>query len=72
MQTRLSSFIEQLFNVGSGFLVSLIVWEYFIKSALENGTLTIDNSIEITLIFTIISVFRGYLWRRLFNNVRSL
>ena len=65
-QTKKGSLLEMLLNTGSGFLVSLAVWEYGIKPLLQAGTLTIENSIYITLIFTAISIMRGYIWRRVF------
>lgn len=31
MQTKKQSFIESFFNVGSGFIIALIVWEFVIS-----------------------------------------
>lgn len=64
MQSHWESLIEQTFNVGSGFFVALLAWEYIVGPLYDNGTI---GTVGITFIFTIISVARGYLWRRYFN-----
>lgn len=69
MQTKISSMLEQVANVGSGFLLALVMWEYVIRPAIYMGVITIDSSLTITLIFTIVSLVRGYVWRRLFNKL---
>ena len=66
MQTRVSSFVEQVLNVGSGFIVSLIVWTLIVTPYWNIKVSMIDN-LTITALFTVISVARGYLWRRYFN-----
>lgn len=66
-QTQTSSVIEQFFNVGSGLLISMLTWAFIIKPLWEFDTSFSDN-VQITLIFTIISLIRGYTWRRLFNH----
>lgn len=65
-QSKTKSLVEQLLNIGSGFIVSLIVWIYII-APIWNIDVTMSDNLNITLIFTAISVVRGYLWRRLFN-----
>lgn len=66
MQTRVSSFVEQILNVGSGFIVSLIVWTLIVTPYWDIEVSMTDN-LTITALFTVISVARGYLWRRYFN-----
>lgn len=68
MQSRKSSLIEQICNVGSGFFISLLYWQVFIVPQLEMvDELTLAFNSSITLQFTIVSVVRGYFFRRLFN-----
>lgn len=67
MQTKWESLIEQVLNVGSGFLISLMVWTFFIVPIWELPVNAGEN-IVITGIFTVVSVLRGYVWRRLFNH----
>lgn len=66
MQSKTASLIEQILNVGSGFIISLIVWVYVIVP-IWNFDVTMIENLAITIIFTIVSVVRGYAWRRLFN-----
>jgi len=66
MQTKTMSLVEQILNVGSGFFTGLLVWIFIIKPLFDIQTPFMDN-VTITSIFTIVSVFRGYLWRRAFN-----
>ncbi len=67
VQSKYHSVLEQTLNVGSGFLVSVLVWEYIVKNLIHAEVLSVDSSIWITVIFTIVSFIRGYLWRRYFN-----
>jgi len=65
-QTRLGSLIESCCNVGSGFIIAVLIWEYVIcpwKGIERNFW----DGIEITLVFTVVSITRGYIWRRLFT-----
>lgn len=66
MQSKLESFIEQCFNIGSGFLISLMLWA-FVVSPLWGYDSDIHDTLSITALFTAVSVLRGYLWRRYFN-----
>lgn len=66
-QTRLESFIEQTLNVGSGFVLSFAVWAWIVAPLIRAGHLSIDHNLAITLIFTVVSLIRGYVWRRVFD-----
>jgi len=68
MQTRTRSLIEQLANTGSGFLLSLLTWEYVVKPIWEIQTSFVEN-LNITRLFTAVSIARSYIWRRLFNRL---
>ena len=65
-QPKLHSMIEQILNTGSGFILSLLAWTYIVIPLYHIQSNPVQN-IQITLIFTVISIIRGYLWRRLFN-----
>lgn len=67
MQSRTQSLIEQLLNVSSGFILSLIVWVYVI-SPVWDIELSGQDNLLITCVFTVMSILRGYIWRRLFNS----
>jgi low affinity Fe/Cu permease len=64
-QTKLVSLIEQLLNVASGFVLSVLVWQ--MVGPLFGYEVTIASNLGITSIFTVVSVIRGYIWRRFFN-----
>lgn len=67
MQTKLGSLIEQILNIGSGFIISYFIWDLVLKPAIVAGQMSVHDTFGITFIFTVVSVVRGYLWRRLFN-----
>jgi hypothetical protein len=67
MQNRLNSFIESIANVIIGFLINFIANIYILT--LFGFNITINQSIQIGLIFTLISIIRSYLIRRWFNKV---
>lgn len=64
-QPKHRSFTEACINTASGFIVSLIVWHFLCK--LYDIPMPFERNLEITGIFTIVSVARSYLWRRAFN-----
>ncbi len=69
MQSKRESLIEIGLNVGSGFLVAWVMTLTVLP--LFGLNTTINESFQITLIYTLVSVFRGYLWRRYFNNIAT-
>lgn len=70
MQTRTHSLIEQLFNTASGFLISVLVWQFVVGPIWHLHTNFAEN-LEITLLFTVVSIVRSYAWRRLFNRMSN-
>lgn len=64
-QSKRESLTEACLNTASGFLVSLFVWHWVAKW--YGIPMPITLNLEITGIFTVVSVARSYLWRRLFN-----
>ena len=64
-QTRLGSLVEQLLNIGSGFVISCLLWEFVVKPLWHIQTDFAEN-LQITALFTVVSIVRGYAWRRLF------
>ena len=65
-QSRTASIVEQLCNVGSGMIVALLTWVYIIQPIFGIQKRFTEN-LSITGIFTIISLCRGFLWRRGFE-----
>ncbi len=66
-QTKLVSLIEALCNIGSGFVLSLVVWQWLV-APLFGYEVTFADNLALTSIFTVISIARSFAWRRFFNN----
>ena len=66
-QSRLVSLIESFCNVGSGFILSMVMWQWIVAPAFGYAV-TLQTNLALTSIFTVTSVARGYLWRRFFAN----
>ena len=65
-QTRTESMVEACINTASGFVVSLLAWQ-FVVAPLFGYAVTWETNLYLTGIFTAISVIRSYLWRRFFD-----
>ena len=64
-QTKLESFIETCMNVSIGFCISYAAWPIVAKlHGLPYGA---AQAFSITMIFTVLSITRGYVIRRWFN-----
>lgn len=64
-QSRKASFLEVCLNTASGFIVSLIAWRYVCEW--YSIPMPIERNLEITGFFTVLSIARSYIWRRLMN-----
>ena len=65
-QTKLESLLESFINVGSGFIIAFIIWQGIARHFLGYDISYSENFV-LTSIFTVVSVVRGYIWRRFFN-----
>lgn len=67
-QSRFGSFIESLCNVAIGYGVALstqiVVFPWF------GLTVSLGDNVAIGLIFTVVSIVRSYVLRRVFNSAR--
>lgn len=66
MQKAKQSLVETLWGTAIGFVLSVLVWEFVVKPVWGLQTSFIQN-IHITLLFTVVSIIRGYVIRRFFN-----
>ena len=66
MQTKKWSMIETLTNVGIGWFISFIA--NMLVLPLFGYNINLTDGVLISIIFTIISIVRGYLIRRFFNS----
>lgn len=70
MQTRLQSLIEAWVNVIIGYFVALIA--QLIVFPLYDLEVSFSQNLQIGLIFTVVSIARSYLLRRLFNRLHRV
>ena len=66
MQTKKQSMIESLTSTTIGWLIGVIL--NLTVLPLFDYNITVVDSLLVSLIFTVISVVRGYLIRRFFNS----
>ena len=66
-QTRLTSIVEVLLNTTSGFILAMFIWQFVIPAFYPHLEPTMAENFNMTALFTIASIARGFLWRRLFN-----
>ena len=64
-QSRIDSFAEAITNTAIGFAVSLITWIFVARA--YGIPMTATTSLSITGIFTVVSIIRQYVLRRIFN-----
>lgn len=67
MQTKRHSIIESITNTTVGFIISLLV--QMVVYPVMGIKVTISENLIITVVFTIVSILRGYALRRLFNKL---
>ncbi len=65
MQTRMQSLLESFINVLIGYLVAL--GAQIVVFPLYGLEVSLNQNLQIGLIFTVVSIVRSYLLRRLFN-----
>lgn len=65
MQLRRHSFLEVCLNTASGFIVSYAAT--FLAFPAIGVHTSAGQNLAVTGIFTVISIVRSYIWRRLFN-----
>ena len=65
IQKKKNSLIESTINTVIGLLTSFII--QIVLYPMLKIDVTINENIIITLVFFVVSIFRGYLVRRLFN-----
>jgi hypothetical protein len=68
-QSRLSSFMETCLSIAIGFIVSLIITAYLLPA--YGHPVSLSSNFQITAIYTVASIIRGYFVRRLFNKFHS-
>ena len=67
-QSKKHSLIESITNVVVGLVISFLI-QLIIYPAL-NIKVSINQNLFITMVFFLASFFRGYVIRRIFNNIK--
>lgn len=76
MQSKKHSIIEATVNVLSGMIIAFIISQLFheyqaeVQKYIWSGfewNITAGSNVVMTVVLTIVSVIRGYIWRRYFN-----
>lgn len=65
-QSKMESLFENVLNVVSGLLLSIYVVQPIVFKIYKIELSSFQN-IQIAIIFTIVSIIRGYFWRRYFD-----
>jgi Mg/Co/Ni transporter MgtE len=68
-QTKMRSLIETCTSIAIGFVVSLIITALVLPA--YGHAVTLGDNVQITTIFTVASIIRGYFVRRWFNGMRA-
>ena len=67
-QSKKLSVVEVIVNVGSGYIISLCI--QIMLFPLFDVHMSIADNALMTLAFTVISLLRGYIVRRMFNKIK--
>ena len=67
MQTKKLALIETIVGVITGFIISFILTATVFP--LFDINISIETNLKVTIIFTIVSIVRGYTLRRIFNRI---
>lgn len=65
-QSKAWSMVEACLNTASGFVVSMLIWT-LVAVPLWHLPVTMGDNLAINMLFTVASVVRSYIWRRIFN-----
>lgn len=65
-QSKVDSVMESVTNIAIGFPLSLIVWHFL---CIAMGIpMPLGDNILVTTVFTVVSLLRSYVLRRMFND----
>ena len=73
MQTKRRSMFEVICNTFSGMVCAWLTWQYVIIPATSSMGVDLNTMGFIAIwvvnaVFTVVSIVRGYFWRRTFNH----
>lgn len=67
-QSRKQALMESIINVCSGMVIAFCMFQFVLAPLLGIPVTMADNAI-ITSVLTVVSILRGFLWRRLFDYI---
>ena len=70
MQTKMQSLVEAITNIVVGFVLSVVVWQFLARY--YGYDMPLSRNLEITCVFTVVSLVRSYFMRRGFNWLHRL
>ena len=68
-QTRKQSLCEAMLNIGSGFIVAYIIWIAIVPLIWPHLKSNYNEAFGLTSLFTIASIIRSYIWRRVMERL---
>ena len=69
MRGNVRSLVESTIDIGSGFILALLIQIYIFP--MFNLYPTVSVGIKIALIFTLVSILRSWFWRTMFNKMKG-
>jgi protein-S-isoprenylcysteine O-methyltransferase Ste14 len=69
MRGNVRSLIESIIDIGTGFILALLIQIYIFP--MFNLYPTIEVGIKLSLIFTVVSILRSWFWRTMFNKLKG-
>ena len=69
MRGNVRSLIESIIDIGTGFILALLIQIYIFP--MFNLYPTISVGVKIALIFTVVSILRSWFWRTMFNKMKG-
>jgi len=71
-QTKRQSFIETCTQTAIGWFVSLLTWYAVLWTNIFDVNMSFTENLQLTTIFTVVSIARGYIIRRFYDKRQSV
>ena len=67
-QSKKGSIVESVVNIGSGMVLAFCVMQFILVPLMGLDQFTVEKNLIVTIVLTVASMTRSYLWRRVFVN----
>ena len=71
MQNKKQSAVESMVNIGSGMVIAWLIMQ-FVLAPILGIIITPGENVIVTIVLTVVSVCRSYIWRRFFNKLHRI